>query len=413
MDRRKFIRSSAIGSALLPFSANAVLTDFNKKQLLKGMDIKPLAITMWDFSWLERRWPGAGYEDWDKALDELVERGYNAVRIDAYPHLIANNPEKEYTLLPVWNQQEWGSPDVNKVTIQPNLNNFLTKCKERNIWVGLSSWFREDSENIRMKINSAVKMAEIWGKTLNSIPGELKNILLYVDLCNEWPGDSWAPYFTNDPPELTWTYWHTKKSMQFMKESVLHLKKQFPEIPFCYSFTGGNPRLYAEKGLSFFDLMEHHVWMAQLNGDEYYREVGYNYDRFDPQSYKNLAANYRDVYNKRPDYWKKLLVDEIHMIARSCKKADLPLITTECWALVDFKDWPLLSWDLIKKICALGVKTASSTGQWAAMATSNFAGPQFVGMWRDIEWHLKLTDIIKSSPINKELSGSLLIQRMA
>jgi len=47
---------------------------------------------MWDFSWLERRWPGAGYEDWDKVLDELAERGYNAVRIDAYPHLIAENP---------------------------------------------------------------------------------------------------------------------------------------------------------------------------------------------------------------------------------------------------------------------------------------------------------------------------------
>ena len=35
----------------------------------------PFAITMWDFSWLERRWPGAGYENWDLALDELVERG--------------------------------------------------------------------------------------------------------------------------------------------------------------------------------------------------------------------------------------------------------------------------------------------------------------------------------------------------
>jgi hypothetical protein len=44
---------------------------------------------MWDFSWLERRWPGAGYEDWSQALDELVERGYEAVRIDAYPHLVA------------------------------------------------------------------------------------------------------------------------------------------------------------------------------------------------------------------------------------------------------------------------------------------------------------------------------------
>ena len=34
----------------------------------------PLAITMWEFSWLERRWPGAGYEDWDRALAELVDR---------------------------------------------------------------------------------------------------------------------------------------------------------------------------------------------------------------------------------------------------------------------------------------------------------------------------------------------------
>ena len=50
---------------------------------------RPLAITMWDFSWLERRWPGAGYEDWDAALDGLAERGYDAVRIDAYPHLVS------------------------------------------------------------------------------------------------------------------------------------------------------------------------------------------------------------------------------------------------------------------------------------------------------------------------------------
>ncbi len=56
----------------------------------------PRAITMWDFSWLERRWPGAGFEDWDLALDELTERGYNAVRIEAYPHLVGVNPTKEW-----------------------------------------------------------------------------------------------------------------------------------------------------------------------------------------------------------------------------------------------------------------------------------------------------------------------------
>jgi len=31
----------------------------------------PRAITIWEFSWIERRWDGAGYENWDKALDEL------------------------------------------------------------------------------------------------------------------------------------------------------------------------------------------------------------------------------------------------------------------------------------------------------------------------------------------------------
>jgi hypothetical protein len=35
--------------------------------------IEPLAFSMWDFSWLERRWTGAGYEDWDTALDQLME----------------------------------------------------------------------------------------------------------------------------------------------------------------------------------------------------------------------------------------------------------------------------------------------------------------------------------------------------
>src|SRR5271170_2103924 len=65
----------------------------------------PLAITMWDFSWLERRWPGAGYEDWDLALDGLVLRGYDAVRIDAYPHLVAANPSAIWELIPCWDTQ--------------------------------------------------------------------------------------------------------------------------------------------------------------------------------------------------------------------------------------------------------------------------------------------------------------------
>jgi hypothetical protein len=38
------------------------------------------------------------------------------------------------------------------------------------------------------------------------------------------------------------------------------------------------------------------------------------------------------------------------------------------------------------------------------MAASNFCGPQFAGMWRDIEWRREMTRIIKSSDGHRGLT---------
>ena len=81
----------------------------------------PLANAMWDFSWIERRYIGAEYTDWDFILDELKERGYDAVRIDAFPHLVSIDPRKEWLLVPEWSVHDWGSPGNVKVQIQPSL----------------------------------------------------------------------------------------------------------------------------------------------------------------------------------------------------------------------------------------------------------------------------------------------------
>ncbi|HET8853611.1 MAG TPA: cellulase-like family protein, partial [Ktedonobacteraceae bacterium] len=75
------------------------------------------------------------------------------------------------------------------------------------------------------------------------------------------------------------------------------------------------------------------------------------------------------------------------------------LITTEGWGVVNYKDWPLLNWEWVKELCEYGVRQASATGLWVAMTTSSFCGPQFVGMWRDKEWHRRLTDVIHSGPM--------------
>src|SRR5512144_256894 len=114
--RRDFVKAAAGAAAagcLAPLAQGE-----ERMGVLRRNITRPLAITMWDFSWLERRWPGAGYEDWDQALKELKQRGYDAVRLDAYPHLVHFGPEKTWEVLPQWSVQDWGAPSRCRVRVQ-------------------------------------------------------------------------------------------------------------------------------------------------------------------------------------------------------------------------------------------------------------------------------------------------------
>ena len=131
--------------------------------------MRPYAITMWDFSWLERRWAGAGFEDWDKALSEVVQRGYDVVRIDAYPHLVAAGPEKSWELLPAWDQQDWGAPARVEVTVMPALVEFMAAARDHGVAVALSTWFRQDTLDVRMEVRTPERLAQIWDETLRHL----------------------------------------------------------------------------------------------------------------------------------------------------------------------------------------------------------------------------------------------------
>ena len=374
--------------------------------------VHPRAITMWDFSWLERRWPGAGFEDWDVALDELTERGYDAVRIEAYPHLVGVDPTKEWVLDEVWNQQDWGSPDRIKVQVQPALNEFIRKCGERDIRVGLSSWYRTDTTHQEMTITTPEIMAQRWINTLKTIDdaGLLDNIL-YVDLCNEWPGNIWAPFFNALYPKVYWGQWDAPESMEWMQKAIALVRDAYPDLPLVFS-TDSQDLWRFDNDLSYFDLVEHHIWMANQKQGEFLKAIDYKNGRFDPQAYKNVQANAERVYREKPDYWNNLLLNQINETAAVAKRIGKPLITTECWGIIDYKDWPMLKWDWVKDLCEMGVKEAAATGQWVGIATSNFCAPQFVGMWRDVEWHRRLTTLIKSSSINPELLESEEAQKL-
>ncbi len=395
MNRRQFVAASAV------VAAAAAAAPARAK--------RPRAITMWEFSWIERRWPGAGFEDWDRALDELRERGYDAVRIDPFPHLLATDPLKSWTLWPEWNTQDWGSPDVNRIVLMPALTEFLAKCRARGVKAGLSTWYRKDTDDTRMKITGPEGMAAQWIRTLDIIrDAGLLDTILYTDLCNEWPGVDWAPFVK---PPMSYGDWRKPESLAWMHKAIALVRDHYPDMPLFFSFAG-EPDETAGADLADFDLLDLHEWMTQQNNGEFYRLVGYDYERFDPKGYTDLSLKAEETYRARPQYWQGLLTSKIDRLATVSRALRKPLATTECWAIVDYKDWPLLQWDWVKELCAVGATRAANSGQWLAIATSNFCEPQFVGMWRDVAWHRRLTRNIKTAQINPELRQGRLYERL-
>lgn len=356
----------------------------------------PLAITMWDFSWLERHFPSGDYEDWDTILDELVERGYNAVRIDAYPHLLAIDPNKTWKLNTLWENCDWGVQLPCEVQIQPNLNTFIKKCADRQIYVGLSTWFREDEDNHRLFILDGKEHGEIWVKTLQSIEeaGLLDNIL-FVDLCNEWTGN-WAAFFKGMNNQMgNWTH---DASISWMQEAIAEIRKSYPQMPLTFSMMSGfKNEQWKTVDLSFFDFLEPHLWMTTFSN--FYQRIGY-FDTdtaYSSDGFRKVQKYARRLYMKNPDFWKAELKKGIDIMTEWSKWSKLPLITTECWGIVDYKDGPLLEWDWVIDLCEYGTQQAAQSGRWAGIATSNFCAPQFKGMWNEKAWHQEQTRIIRSS----------------
>ncbi len=356
---------------------------------------------MWDFSWLERRWPGAGYEDWDRALDELVERGYNAVRIDAYPHLIRAGRDREYELRPCWTTELWGAPSLVRVRPWPALPEFVARCHRRGIKVGLSSWWREDRERLAWRILSPAAMAEAWLAVLDALAAEgLLDALLYVDLSNEWPTTVWTPFYRNASPH-TQEEWDAPPALAWMREAIGLLRERHPSLAYTFS-TCTRSGAWLHTKPEFIDLADAHFWMIDEDM-EFYKRVDYSFQTFSEVGYERLAERAEPLYRSDPGYWQRKLAAGITRLAAGSRACGLPFINTEGWATVVWKDGPLLDWGWVKELNAFAVEQVVTHGRWAGICTSNFCGPQFVGMWRDRAWHERLTRLIRSAPLDPGL----------
>lgn len=370
---------------------------------MTGQFGRPRAITMWDYSWIERRWGGGGYEDWDKAIGELADRGYDAVRIDAFPHFIAKDRDRRWTSIPCGQDGDWGAKTPVEIEPAAGLVDFMRRCRDRGVAVGLSTWFKQDPEDVRMEIRTPEDHGRIWVETLRLIEeASLLDAIYYVDLCNEFPNLHWAPFAY--PPGTTQADPLAGARMKdWMTRAIATVREHYPDLPYTFSFSS-QFKTWEDQDVSMLDFIEPHIWMSLPEIGSFYSELGY--DSRNKRGFEGFLANAPDHYRANTARHDAVLAEWIRRAADWSRKTDRPLITTECWGPIHWRNLPGLDWGWIKELGEFGVRTACVEGRWVSMATSNFCGPQYPDMWADVDWHQRMTQIIRGAPVDEAIAGA-------
>lgn len=369
------------------------------------------AVAMWDFSWLVRRnGIESEYEDWDQVLFELRERGYDCIRIDPFPHLLATG-RKNFNLPALRGGFMWGHHNDVRVDLKSSLITFLQKAADCGLAIALSSWFLDDSEHERRKLSSPEYLAQVWIDTLSLLEQfDLLKHIAWVDLCNEFPMSVWAPAphrhifglpfnFGLLPSVLIlnrpWGKGAIHRFGNFISESLGLIKRAFPEQNYTFSFQSFGSSNVGRAQLSELDLLEVHLWMSDsliwsLRSGHCLAALGLpggvRFHAFRAKgSSEETIERFLHQLEKRMKYWAAL-----------ASNLGIPLVTSEGWVSTFYRDlWPSIDeWGWFKATTCKAIDLAIKNG-WVGICSSNFCQPHFRGFWEEVGWHKNVTNRIK------------------
>lgn len=351
---------------------------------------KPVAIAMWDYSWILRHHRYGEFEDWDRVLEGLAERGYNAIRMDAMPQFIASDPDGKVinefrSVKDGWKPSLWGNDYTMSFRPREALMEFLPKCEKYGIRVGLATWFSKhgtDREDIFIEDGGLLRA---WDETLAFLKSnDLLGNVMYVDLLNEYPnwhGYEWLKTELKDKPG----YYN-----EFISSTIRTLKSQYPELDFFASLDSG---MALDKiNLEDFDALDYHIWFAHTGKIPGLGDI----------NARDQTLDYRKIYSNLLDYWeenKNTLVEwmdgRLKDISGAAANNNIVCGNTEGWGPIFWFDHPELDWKWVKESAEICVDLALKHDNYKFICTSNFTHPQFRGMWEDVSWHRKITSRIK------------------
>jgi len=376
--------------------------------LREQLSPKRLTIAMWDFSWLNSHYPGASFADFDQVTDELLERGFNTVRIEAFPWIIGNlgRPDETVTI-PEEPLANWGMCDRDRLhAVAQELAEFMTITRNKGIYVILSTWGSVCKE---YPDKTPENFLMVWEKTLAFLNerGLLEHVL-YIDLDQEFP--YFSPNSTNlrelakgpaaeasisdvdamnaaglRRPQrgLAWNEEQLDFVSNLFNESIAHFQRLYPEKRFTFSLTGFWDECRLLK-LKCLDVLELHCW---VHGPKFDNRTGFN--ELTKDRGKHDYADYQRRINATFNSVRPMLLQEMHQrlatAAAWAGEVCAPLTTTEAWGPWWHMDHPDLSWNWLREWCAECNQLAAQYGFWGSTPW-NYSHPYWAN-WRDIDWY--------------------------
>jgi hypothetical protein len=374
-------------------------------------DLSPQRLTMacWGADYALRHGPGGSFANFDRALDEAVDRAYNTLRIDPFPQWvdlakperILEWPDPKQPYMP-WNWNtavkgpvgNWIIEFVEKLLKRPSLNYTLSA------W-----WFMPGMVGVPpvpaplRKPATTLEGAEMWAVMLRNWKKRFGfDRLLYVDIANETPFffpdirermkketglefDEDGPPFT---PEQIAFFTH-----EFNKPLAL-LRREFPELRFTTSIHADLRWLEVPLELDCLDVHFYTDtdprWNDRTRFKDFSNDHMFETDRwfaeFSDRS-KRTAAAMAPMLRARQRY-------KMEQFAAWAARRGAALTTTEGWSSWYYIDHPKLDWSWLLDWSKWACDDAIDCGFWG-WTPHNCPTPQFAN-WKDVNWHRTLNE---------------------
>lgn len=385
-----------------------------------GLLDRPLRLTMWDWSWLSHHGPGGAFADWHRVLAEAAERGFDTVRFDPLPDLVActSTGEAELEVVAGPSAIPWlHVPQRRRVAPLREVVEFATAAAAAGMRLILSTWGlgrgRRGSSvefarypNFTPFDDDTRALADLlsgWDRVLAALGSAgLLDRVAYVDLNNELDlvialASAQVRAKTSAAPDFSWSDWsavHGQVLKEFAENGISWLHQHYPQLATTASCCGP-VELVGDSYPRNADILEWHIWGAGgVQWDERVAGLLGSTTGVGPAAFATAGSRqrlnevFRRTYQGARGALHARLERELGAVRDRARALGLPACLGEGYAYSWYSDAPEMSWGWVRELSAHGTRTAQRLG-FAGYTTSNFSEPTFP-LWADRAWHVEL-----------------------